>query len=84
MLKRFIITIPDEQDEILKSLVSQGVSPSRNALIQQIIAAFIADLRTKRPKENPKFLESALGALAGAFLFGLGIVALKEIFGGEQ
>lgn len=82
-MKRFLVTLPDDQVDILESLVHQGASPSRNALIQQIISAFIADLRNQRPKENPNFLESALGALAGVFLFGLGVVALKEILGGE-
>ena len=82
-MKRLLVTLPDDQVDILERLVHQGASPSRNALIQQIIAAFIADLRNQRPKQNPNFLESALGALAGVFLFGLGVVALKEILGGE-
>ena len=78
---RFLVAIPDNQVSILDQLVHQGASPSRNALIQQIITAFIADLRSKRPEQNPKFLQSALGALAGVFLFGLGVAVLNEIFG---
>lgn len=78
---RFLVAIPDNQVSILDQLVRKGGSPSRNALIQQIIAAFIADLRSRRPEQNPDFLQSALGALAGIFLFGLGIAVLNEIFG---
>ena len=80
---RFLVSLPDDQIEILDGLVRQGTSPSRNALIQQIIGAFISDLRARRPNENPNFLKSALGALAGALLFAIGIAALNEILGGE-
>ena len=81
---RFLVAIPDEQVHVLDELVRLGSSPSRNALIQQIIGAFISDLRDKRPEKNPDLLQSALGALVGGFLFGLGIAALAELFGGEK
>ena len=81
---RFLVTLPDNQVAVLDELVQRGVSPSRNALVQQIIAAFISDLREKRPQQNPELLQSALGALVGGFLFGLGIAALAELFGGEK
>ena len=38
---------------------------------------------TSIKEQNPNSLESALRALAGAFLFGLGVVAIKEILGGD-
>ena len=69
---------------MLNELVNRGASPSRNALIQQIIAAFLSDLRDNRPKENPNILQSAFGALVGGFLFGLGIAAIAEIFGEDD
>ena len=81
---RLLATLPDDQVAILDELVRRGESPSRNALIQRIIAAFISDLRNKRPNKNPKLLESAFGALVGGFLFGLGIAAFAEIFGGDE
>lgn len=83
-MARIIVTLPDEEVEILDTMVDKGMAPSRNALINRVIHAFLTDLRERRPRENPDFLQSALGALAGAFLFGLGIAMLKEIFGGEN
>ena len=80
---KFLVSLPDEQVVVLDSLVQQGVSSSRNALVQQVISAFVSDLRNRRPDQNPRFLQSALGALAGALLFALGVAAISEIFGGE-
>ena len=84
MEKRFLVTLPKYQVDVLEQLVRQGASPSRNALIQQIISAFISDLRDKRPQQNPDMLQSALGALVGGFLFGLGLAAIAELFGGDE
>ena len=80
---RFLVSLPNEQVRILDELVNQGYSPSRNALVQRIVAAFIADLRDKRPQKKPELLESAFGALVGGFLFALGVAAFQELFGGE-
>jgi metal-responsive CopG/Arc/MetJ family transcriptional regulator len=80
---RMMINLPKEQVDALEALVNLGMSPTRTALIQQIISAFISDIKNQRPKQNPSFMESALGALAGVFLFALGAAALQEIFGGE-
>ncbi len=81
---RFLITLPDQNVAVLDALVEQGMASSRNALIQRIISSFISDLREKRPEQNPDFLKSALGALVGGFLFGLGVAVLAEIFGGDD
>ncbi len=78
------MTLPDEEAEILDALADQGMASSRNALVQQIIHAFIADIREKRARENPQYMQSALGSLVGAFLFGVGVAVLAEIFGGEN
>jgi metal-responsive CopG/Arc/MetJ family transcriptional regulator len=78
-----MINLPKDQVDALDALVKLGMSPTRTALIQQIISAFLSDVRNQRPKQNPNFMESALGALAGVFLFALGAAALDEIFGGE-
>lgn len=78
-----MINLPQEQVDALDALVRLGMSPTRTALIQQIISAFISDVKNQRPTQNPSFMESALGALAGVFLFALGAAALKELFGGE-
>ncbi|MDF1539402.1 MAG: hypothetical protein P1Q69_10930 [Candidatus Thorarchaeota archaeon] len=79
-----MINLPQNQVDVLDALVDRGMSPTRNALIQQILSAFMMDLKNQQPKQNPNFLESALGALAGAFLFGLGVAILSDIFGGEK
>lgn len=78
-----MINLPNDQVEVLDALVEKGMSPTRNALVQQIISAFLMDLKSQKPKENPNFLQSALGALAGVFLFGLGVTVLSDIFSGE-
>ncbi|MFW9888999.1 MAG: hypothetical protein ACFFER_12500 [Candidatus Thorarchaeota archaeon] len=80
---RMMINLPQDQVDALDALVDLGMSPTRTALIQQIISAFLSDLKNQRPKQNPSFMESALGALAGVFLFALGAAALKELFGGD-
>ncbi len=81
---RLILSIPDNQVAVLDKMVRQGASPSRNALIQQVITAFLSDLRERRPQQNPSMLHSALGALVGGFLFGLGVAALAKIFEGDN
>ena len=82
-MKRVMISLPEEQVDALDALVNLGMASSRAALIQQIVGAFILDIRQERPKQNPSFLQSALGALAAAFLVAIGVAALKEIFGGD-
>ena len=84
MTKRFLIALPDKDVAVLEALVSQEMAASRNALIQRIVSSFISDLRDRRPEQNPDYLKSALGALAGVFLFGLGIAVLNDIFGGDK
>jgi metal-responsive CopG/Arc/MetJ family transcriptional regulator len=81
---RFLVTLSDKEIDILDALVEQGKARSRNALVQQIISAFLSDLRAKRPQDNPEMLQSALGSLVGAFLFGIGVAILNDIFGGEK
>lgn len=81
---RFLVSLPDDHTKALDEIVRQGASSSRNALIQQIVAAFISDLRNQRPQQNPNLLQSAFGALVGGFLFGLGLAAVAEIFSGDE
>ena len=83
-MKRVMISLPEDQYDALDALVNLGMASTRAGLIQQIVGAFILDIRQERPKKNPDFLQSALGALAGAFLVAIGIAALQEIFGGNN
>jgi len=81
---RILVSLPQHQIDILDELARQGAFSSRNALIQQIVAAFISDLRDKRTNENPAMLQSALGALVGGILFGLGLAVVAKLFGGDK
>jgi hypothetical protein len=80
---RMMINLPQNQVDTLDALVERGLSSTRTALIQQIISAFLSDIKNRRPETHPSIMESALGALAGAFLFALGAAVLKELFGGD-
>lgn len=80
---RLMINLPQGQVDALDALVKRGMSPTRTAVIQQIISAFLSDIKNRRPETNPSIMESALGALAGAFLFALGAAVFEDLFGGE-
>jgi metal-responsive CopG/Arc/MetJ family transcriptional regulator len=76
--RRVIITIPSEYINRLDGLVSHGIAPSRNALIEKIIAGFLSDLQNSR-----KSTDSALGSLIGFILLMVGIGFIASLFKGE-
>ena len=57
-------------------MVSSGVAPSRNSLIQRIVAGFITDVKEERATQD-----SALGALAGFVLLMVGLGVIAKILG---
>ena len=70
--QRIIVTLRDDYVQALDTMVKRGVAPSRNALIQRIVAGFLSDVKEERPTQD-----SALGALVGFALLmvGLGVIA---------
>ena len=76
--QRIIVTLRDDYVEALDAMVEKGVSPSRNALIQRIVAGFLMDVKAERKSQD-----SALGALAGFALLMVGIGVVASILGEE-
>lgn len=77
--QRIIITLPEENVQALDGLVRHGIAPSRNALVEKIIAGFLSDVKEKRQAKN-----SALGNLVGFILLMLGIGVIASIFGESE
>ena len=77
--QRLIITLPEENVQALDGLVQHGVAPSRNALIEKIIAGFLSDVKEKRQAKD-----SALGNLVGFILLLLGLGVIASIFGESE
>ena len=84
-----MITIPENQLQLLDRLVKQGVAATRSALLQQIISVFISEVNQMRKNnpplyEQPQTIEGALEALIAYFLYSLGKVTVDSIFGGTK
>ncbi len=76
--QRIIVTLREDYVEALDAMVEKGVSPSRNALIQRIVAGFLSDVQGERKSQD-----SALGALAGFALLMVGVGVVASILGDE-
>ena len=76
--QRIIVTLREDYVQALDAMVDSGVAPSRNALIQRIVAGFITDVKERRQNKD-----SALGNLVGFVLLMVGIGLLASIFGEE-
>lgn len=74
--QRIIVTLREDYVKALDTMVTSGVAPSRNALIQRIVAGFLSDVKKQRSTQD-----SALGALAGFVLLMVGIGAIVSILG---
>ncbi len=74
--QRVIVTLREDYVHALDEMARRGVAPSRNALIQRIVAGFLTDVKEQRQSQN-----SALGNLVGFVLLMVGIGILADIFG---
>lgn len=74
--QRIIVTLRDDYVNALDTMVTSGVAPSRNALVQRIVAGFLSDVKEERATQD-----SALGALAGFALLMVGIGVIASILG---
>ena len=84
--EKVLITMPNHQLRVIDGLVSRGVAPTRSALLQQIIGAFVSEANRMRnvtptPYSQPQTIGNALEALIAYFLYSLGKVAIDEVFG---
>ena len=79
LTQRVLITLPVEYIEQLDGLVEYGVAPSRNAMVEKIIASFLSDLQNKRQTSD-----SALGNLIGFILLLVGVRIIASLFKGES
>lgn len=73
--QRIIVTLPSEHVNALDGLVKHGIAPSRNALIEKIVAGFLSDVKERRQTPN-----SALGNFVGFILLMLGLGVIASIF----
>lgn len=76
--QRIIVTLREDYVKALDKMVDKGVAPSRNALIQRIVAGFLSDVQGERKSQD-----SALGALAGFVLLMVGVGVIASILGDE-
>jgi hypothetical protein len=72
---RVILNMRSDYVQQLDELVSLGVAPSRNALVEKVIGGFLSDLKAQRKTEN-----SALGGLIAFILLMVGVGIIKSIF----
>lgn len=77
MSEKVLITLRQDNLNVIDELVRHGAASSRSEMVDKIIGGFVADLRDRRQNN------SALGNLVGFLLLLLGIAAIAEIFGGE-
>ncbi len=87
--QKILITVPEDQLRIIDGLVAWGAAPSRSALIQQIIGAFVTQVSrmkhsSSRMYEKPMKIENAVEALIAYFLYVLGKAAIDALFGSDN
>lgn len=75
MSEKVLITLRQDNLNIIDELVRHGAASSRSEMVDKIIGGFVADLRDRRQSA------SALGNLVGFLLLLLGLAAIAEIFG---
>ncbi len=84
--EKVLVTLPKSQVDVIDGLVRQRAAPSRSALLQQIIGAFVAETNKMRkvPQvySQPQTIDNAFEALISYFLYSLGKVAIDALFEG--
>lgn len=86
--EKVLVTLPEEHLRVIDGLVAQRAAPTRSALLQQIIGAFVAQANKMRmvPQvySQPQRIENALEALIAYFLYSLGKAAIDSLFEGAK
>ncbi|MFW9887477.1 MAG: hypothetical protein ACFFER_04805 [Candidatus Thorarchaeota archaeon] len=79
-----MITLPENHVKVLDGLVRRGAAPSRSALLQQIVGAFVADTNKMRTTPSvytePQTIENAFEALIAYFIHTLGKAVIDALF----
>lgn len=75
MSEKVLITLRQDNLNVIDELVRHGAASSRSEMVDKIIGGFVADLRARRQSAT------ALGNLVGFLLLLLGLAAIAEIFG---
>jgi len=75
MSEKVLITLRQDNLNVIDELVRHGAASSRSEMVDKIIGGFVADLRARRRSAT------ALGNLVGFLLLLLGLAAISEIFG---
>jgi metal-responsive CopG/Arc/MetJ family transcriptional regulator len=78
MSEKVLITLRQENLNVIDELVRRGAASSRSEMVDKIVGGFVADLRAGRKSD------SALGNLVGFLLLLLGLAVIAEIVGGER
>ncbi|NHJ15184.1 MAG: hypothetical protein EAX95_15995 [Candidatus Thorarchaeota archaeon] len=85
---KVLVTLPEEHVRVIDGLVRSGAAPTRSALIQQIIGAFVAETnkmrKTPQVYSEPQTIENALEALIAYFLYSLGKAVIDGLFEGGK
>jgi len=81
---KVLITLPEDHLQVIDGLVAKGAAPTRSALLQQIVGAFIAEANKMRQTptvySEPQTIENAFEALIAYFLYSLGKAAIDALF----
>jgi len=91
--EKVLVTVPQEQLRVIDGLVAQGIAPTRSALVQQIVGAFVTEA-SRRSRLMPQSstqsvpqsqtIGNAVEALIAYFLYSLGRAAIDELFRGGE
>lgn len=85
---KVLVTLPENHLQVIDGLVARGAAPTRSALLQQIIGAFVAEANKMRqtPKvyNEPQTIDNAVDALIAYFLYSLGKAAIDGLFEGVR
>lgn len=83
--KKVMVTIPEEQLRIIDGLVLKGAVPTRSALFQQIMNAFVSETRKMIGNiEQPQSVNGALEGLIMYLLCSLDESVITDLFGVER
>lgn len=83
--RKVMVTVLEDQLRIIDGLVHWGVAPTRSALFQQIMNAFVS--QTRRMIGTGAMSEPASGALEGLityFLYSLEESVIADLFGVDR
>ena len=83
--KKVMVTVPEDQLRIIDGLILQGVAPTRSALFQQIMNAFVSETRRMiGTGVMPQAVSGALEGLIAYLLYSLEKSVIADLFGVDR